>query len=245
MKSNRLGMMGEVGPSDSSLWLKTERYRAISHYQTPPPYWYLHQNLQTGLPRCWMSLHFWHSLRNLRQPAELRRISLQVILPLPKGLVMITSSFTLPSATGCKRTHIWFKNLNKKNPLTNPALESVQTESTCIGSQVRVHVHIHHGVHRAEEVPSHAGYGREQIVEALERIVEYRVKVSGVTVSQNTGEEEARGAELSLFSHLRDNKKMKRNNDLKRRQPGVLQLDLNPKAKSATRWRVLPTGVAV
>lgn len=36
MKSNKLGMMGDVGPSDSSLWLKTERYRAISHYQTPP-----------------------------------------------------------------------------------------------------------------------------------------------------------------------------------------------------------------
>lgn len=49
---------------------------------------------------CWISLHFSHSLRNLRQPAELRRISLQVILPSPKGLVMTTSSSTLPSATG-------------------------------------------------------------------------------------------------------------------------------------------------
>lgn len=67
-------------------------------------------------------------------------------------------------------------------------------------------------------------------MEALERIVEYRVNVSGVTGSQKTGEEEARGAELSLFSHLRDNKKMKPNNDFKRCQPGVLQLDLNPKA---------------
>lgn len=56
-----------------------------------------------GSPTCWMSLHFWHSLRNLRQPAELRRISLHVILPLPKGLVMTTSSFTLPSVAKKKR----------------------------------------------------------------------------------------------------------------------------------------------
>lgn len=62
----------------------------------------LHQRLI--LPICWMSLHFWHSSRNLRQPAELRRISLQVILPLPKGLVMTTSSFTMPSATRHKHT---------------------------------------------------------------------------------------------------------------------------------------------
>lgn len=141
----------------------------------------------------------------------------------------------LVHAAICSRTqthtHIWFKSLKRKKTLTNPALESVQTESTCIRSQVRVHVHVHvhHGVHRAEEVPSHAGHGQEQAVEALERIVEYRVNVSGVTASQKTGEEEAR-AELSLFSHLRDNKKMKWNNDFKRCRPGVLQLDLNPKA---------------
>ncbi|PWA27845.1 hypothetical protein CCH79_00000545, partial [Gambusia affinis] len=53
--------------------------------------------------QCWISLHFSHSSRNLMQPAELRRISLQVILPLPKGLVMITSSFTLPSAADKRR----------------------------------------------------------------------------------------------------------------------------------------------
>lgn len=52
---------------------------------------------------CWISLHFSHSLRNLRHPAELRRISLQVILPPPKGLVMTTSSSTLPSAAGRER----------------------------------------------------------------------------------------------------------------------------------------------
>lgn len=57
------------------------------------------------VPMCWISLHFWHSSRNLRQPAELRRISLHVILPFPKGLVITTSSFTLPSATTQTHTH--------------------------------------------------------------------------------------------------------------------------------------------
>lgn len=68
-----------------------------------------------GSPTCWMSLHFWHSLRNLRQPAELRRISLHVILPLPKGLVMTTSSFTLPSVAKKKEEVQFQENLNKSN----------------------------------------------------------------------------------------------------------------------------------
>lgn len=44
---------------------------------------------------------------------------------MPKGLVMITSSFMLPSATRGKHTHVRFKNLTKKKKktLTNPALD--------------------------------------------------------------------------------------------------------------------------
>lgn len=88
--------------------------------------------------------------------------------------------------------------------------------STFVGDHVRVqvHVHAHHGVHGAEEVAAHAGNGREQIVEALERVVEYGMDAPDVAGAQETREEEARGAEVSLISHLGEDETMKGSEDL-------------------------------
>lgn len=168
-------------------------------------------------PICWISLHFWHSSRNLRQPAELRRISLQVILPLPKGLVMTTSSFTLPSAKSHKHQFYKFTCMVwHLDYVTNPASFKpfkIWAQSTLIGRHV--HVEVHCGVKRAEEVPVHACHGREQTVEALERVTEQRTDASAVAGewSQETGKKERWRVEVGMFGHLGDDKKTDRPDD--------------------------------
>lgn len=74
---------------------------------------------------------------------------------------------------GKKKKNVQFQeNLNKFN---SEGLDNLHGQSTFIGDHVRVqvHVHAHHGVHGAEEAVAHARHGREQILEALERVVEY------------------------------------------------------------------------
>lgn len=80
---------------------------------------------------CWISLHFSHSSRSLMQPAELRRISLQVILSFPNGLVMMTSSFTPPSF---KKQQMWRKQKNKYTlQITRPQIRPIYICISALG----------------------------------------------------------------------------------------------------------------
>lgn len=68
-----------------------------------------------------------------------------------------------------------------------------------------VRVDVHHGAHGSEEVPAHSHHGGEQILEAMEVIVEKGADASPVASvrSQEAGEVEDWGVEVDVISHLR------------------------------------------
>lgn len=74
---------------------------------------------------------------------------------------------------------------------------------TLIGNSVTVHVH--HGAHGTEEVPAHSHHRGEQVLEAVERIVEQRADASAVASvrRQEVRQIDHRRAVVHIIGHLK------------------------------------------